>query len=202
MSWQRGEPVVRREIVAAGPWLGWMVNVVVDSPELFATYSPEGSTFHFPEGDWPTPDGLHPWHGYQGWRGNGALMMQRPGDPYAIWHFWDGPERRFAGWYLNFEKPFERTPIGFDTMDLELDIVIAPDGKWEFKDVDLLWQRHDEGRFALLEVRRILELGDDIGGMLDAGGWWWDHSWTEWEPDPGWEVPDLPAGWEQVATLL
>jgi len=179
-----------------------MVNVVVDSPDLFATYSAEGSTFHFPDGDWPTPDGLHPWHGYEGWRGHGALMMQRPGDPYAIWHFWDGPERDFAGWYLNFEKPFERTAIGFDTMDLELDIVIAPDGKWEFKDVDLLWQRHDEGRFTLLEVRRILELGDDIGAMLDAGRSWWDHSWTEWEPDPGWEVPDLLDGWEQVATLL
>lgn len=202
MSWQPGEPVVRREIVAAGPWLGWMVNVVVDTPDLLATYSPEGSTFHFPDGDWPTPDGLHPWHGYGGWRGHGALMLQRPGDPYAIWHFWDGPERKFAGWYLNFEVPFERTAIGFDTMDLELDIVIAPDGSWEFKDVDLLWQRHDEGRFPLLEVRRILELGDAIGGMLDAGEWWWDRSWTEWEPDPSWEIPALPSGWEQVATVL
>ena len=122
-------------------------------------------------------------------------MMQRPGDPYAIWHFWEGPERKFAGWYLNFEAPF-------DTMDLELDILIAPDATWEFKDIDLLWQRHDEGRFTLLEVRRILELGDDIGRMLDAGEWWWDPSWTEWEPDPTWEVPALPDGWEQVATQL
>jgi hypothetical protein len=179
-----------------------MVNVVVDSPELFATYSQEGSEFHFPEGDWPTPDGLHPWHDYGGWRGHGALMMQRPGDPYAIWHFWDGPQRRFAGWYVNFEAPFERTSIGFDTRDLELDIVIDPDGSWEFKDVDLLWQRHDEGRFTLIEVRRILELGDDVGAMIESGGWWWDPSWTQWAPDPGWTVPALPDGWEKVATVL
>jgi len=202
LTWQAGEPVVRREIVAAGPWLGWMVNVVVDTPELFATYSPEGSEFHFPDGDWPTRDGLHPWHGYAGWQGHGALMMQRPGDPYAIWHFWDGSERTFAGWYVNFEAPFERTSIGFDTKDLELDIVIAPDGSWEFKDVELLWQRHDEGRFTLIEVRRILELGEDIGEMIDSGHWWWDRSWTTWAPDPTWSVPELPSGWEEVETLL
>lgn len=202
MRWNRGESIVRRQIVHGRPWLGWVVNVVEDSDSLLATYSPEGSQFHFPDGDWPTPDGLHPWHSFEAWHGNGALMVQRPGDPYAVWHFWDGPERAFRGWYINFEAPFERTAIGFDTQDLELDIWIDPQGNWEFKDIDLLWTRHSEGRFTLIEVRRILELGEDMSVMIDSGDWWWDRSWSEFAPDPDWAIRPMPDGWVDLPTLL
>lgn len=202
MAWQAGEAVVRREIVGGLPWLGWMVNVVVDSPELLATYSPHGSAFHFPSGDWPTSDGRHPWHGNEGWRGNGTLMLQRPGDRYAVWLFWSGPDREFRGWYVNLESPFARTEIGFDTRDLELDLVIAPDRSWTMKDVDLLWQRHEEGRFSIAEVRNILDLGASVGRMIDSGNWWWEDSWVDWRPDPLWKVPEIPEGWHRVESPL
>ena len=202
MSWARGEPIVRRQIVHGRPWLGWMVNVVEDSPEMLVTYSPEGTPFHFPDGDWPTPDGLHPWHGFESWNGPGALMVQRPADPYAVWHFWNQDDGSFRGWYVNFEAPFERTAIGFDTQDLELDIWIRPDGSWEFKDIDLLWERHDQGRFTLIEVRRILELGEHVGAAIESGDWWWDRSWTEFEPDPDWEIGAMPEGWTLLPSPL
>jgi len=202
LTWRPGGAVVRREIVGGAPWLGWMVNVVVDSPNLLATYSPPGSPFHFPPGDWPTPDGCHPWHGYEGWRGGGTLMLQRPGDCYAVWLFWDGPKRDFDGWYINLESPFARTSVGFDTLDLELDIVVRPDRSWSMKDVDLLWQRHDEGRFSLREVRNILNLGDSVGRMLDTGEWWWGDEWMNWAPDPSWEIPTIPQGWDEVRSPM
>lgn len=203
MSWPPGAPVVRRQIVHGRPWLGWVVNVVEDTPEILATYSAEGSPFHFPDGDWPTPDGLHPWrHLYRSWQGNGVLMVQRPGDPYAVWHFWDGPDRAFRCWYINFETPFERTEIGFDTQDHELDIVIEPGGSWEFKDVDMLWQRHDEGRFTRRKVERILELGDEVGRTIDSGDWWWDRSWTRFVPNPTWVQTEIPSTWAAVSTNL
>ncbi len=202
MSWQEGEAIVRRQIVHGRPWLGWMVNVVIDDGDQLVTYSPEGSPFHFPDGDWPTPDGRHPWHSFAGWQGHGALMVQRATDPYAVWHFWDGPDRSFRGWYINFEAPFERTAIGFDTQDLELDIWVSPEGEWQFKDIDLLWRRHDEGRFTLIEVRRILELGDDVAAMLQSGDWWWDRDWTEFSPDPSWTIPDMPWGWADLPSPL
>ena len=202
MSWKPGEAVVRREIVNGEPWLGWLVNVVVDSPELLATFSPSGSPFHFPSGDWPTDDGLHPWHHYDGWQGHGTLMLQRPTDCYAIWLFWDGPDREFQGWYINLESPFVRTEIGFDTLDLELDVVVAADRSWSFKDIDLLRRREQEGRFSSAEVEHILELGESIGRMLDSGNWWWDDAWTSWQPDPTWSIPPIPAGWQEVRSTM
>ena len=37
-------------------------------------------------------------------------------------------------WYANFERPFQRTPIGIDTFDLLLDLVIEPDSSYRWKD--------------------------------------------------------------------
>ena len=69
MRWTRGQAIVRREVLQTGPWMGTIVFVVEDKPDMLVTYLPEGAPFEFPEGDWPTPDGLHPWHGRSAWQG-------------------------------------------------------------------------------------------------------------------------------------
>jgi len=125
-------------------------------------------------------------------------MLQRPWESYAVWHFWDGPERAFAGWYLNLQDPFRRTAVGYDTQDLELDVWMPSHGSWSFKDEELLEVRVREGRFTRDEVASIRTLGDEIGAMLDRGEQWWDESWTTWQPDPVWRGPALPGGWENA----
>lgn len=100
--WSEGEVVVRREVLNDGRvWAEIPVIVVRDTPDLLATYIAEGAPLRFPAGRWPTADGLHPWHGKSTWSGHGTLMLQRPDDMHAIWHFWKGDEREFAGWYIN-----------------------------------------------------------------------------------------------------
>ncbi|WP_251067492.1 DUF402 domain-containing protein [Streptomyces sp. ISL-36] len=39
----------------------------------------------------------------------------------------DGDGRRLRNWYANFERPTVRTPIGFDTYNRTVDLLIAPD---------------------------------------------------------------------------
>jgi uncharacterized protein DUF402 len=113
-----------------------------------------------------------------------------------VWHFWDGPERTFAGWYLNLQRPFRRTPIGYDTQDLELDVWIPAAGQWTFKDEDKLEERQADGRFTEAEVAEIRSIGSGIAGMLDRREHWWDETWTRFEPDPSWPPPSFPAGWD------
>lgn len=194
MRWQRGEPIVRREVWRGKPWMGTVVLVVEDAPDLLVTYLPEGAPFAFPDGDWP--GGRHPWHGRGAWAGHGVLMLHRPGDAYAVWHFWEGASRRFTGWYLNLQDPFRRHCDGFDTMDHELDVWIPAGGVWRFKDAHLLAERVAEGRFTSEEVTSFRRTGDAIGSMLDDGEAWWDEAWTRWAPDRGWEVPALPPRWD------
>ena len=195
MGWEPGEIVVRREIWRETPWLASPVVVVEDAPELLVTFLPEGTRFAFPR----SADGRpHPWAGRSGWTGHGVLMLQRPGEAYAVWYFWDGPERRFSGWYLNLQEPFRRTSIGYDTQDLELDVWIPAGGRWRFKDEEKLDERIRDGRYTEEQVAATRALGAAIGAMLDRGERWWDDGWTSFQPDPAWRAPAFPDGWETV----
>jgi hypothetical protein len=185
--WSPGEIVIRREVVNDGrAWMCAPVIVVVDRADLLATYIAEGTPFEFPDGDWRAPDGVHPWHGRQRWQGQGLLMLQRPGDAYAIWLFWHGPEREFRGWYVNLQEPFRRTAAGYDTQDLELDIWVPLDGPWQWKDDELLDQRVREGRFTAGQAVEIRAVGASVAADLDAGRRWWSDDWASWKPDPAW----------------
>ena len=169
--------------------------MVDDEPGLLATYIPEEAPFVFP----PSADGRpHPWAGRGHWSGHGVLVLRRPGEAYSVWHFWDGPERRFVGWYLNLEEPFRRTAIGYDTQDLELDVWIPTGEPWRFKDEEKLDERVADGRYTAEQVAATRTLGTAIGAMLDRGERWWGERWTSFEPDPGWRAPAFPDGWEEA----
>lgn len=196
MRWRPGDVIVRREVWRGQPWAGLAMTVVRDEPDVLALYLAEGTGFAFPDGDWP--GGGHPWHGRGAWTGHGVLHLQRPGDAYAIFVFWEGLERRFAGWYVNFQDPFRRTAIGVDTFDHELDIWIADDGSWRWKDEDLLEQSVETGRFTREQVTAIRAEGQRFASDLDAGRRWWSDEWKSWKPDPAWPVPELPDAWESA----
>ena len=181
--WSEGEVILRREVRNDGwAWVTMPVVVVRDEPDLLATYIAEGTPFTFP----PGPE-THPWAGRDAWQGHGVLMLQRPGDAYAIWVFWDGPERELAGWYVNFQEPFRRTAQGYDTQDLELDIVVHLDGRWEWKDDELLDVRVAEGRFTPEQAAAARAEGRRVTAQLDAGERWWDDDWADWRPPAGWD---------------
>jgi hypothetical protein len=181
--WSEGEPIVRREVRNDGrPWLEVPVVVVRDEPELLATYIPSGAPFTFPP--YPEP---HPWASRTAWQGNGLLMLQRPGEAYAVFVFWHGAEREFVSWYLNLQEPFRRTSRGFDTQDHELDLLLHADGTVEWKDEELLERRVEEGRFTQPQAEAIRAEGARIEAELAARGHWWDAWWALWEPDPAWE---------------
>ena len=176
--------------------------VVEDVSDQLVTFIPAGAEIGFVEGEWPTPDGRHPWHGKTHWEGHGCLMVQRPGDPYAIWHFWTGPDRDFACWYINLQADFVRTAIGYDTQDFELDFVVSPDGSHAIKDLEVLDDRVAEGRFTGDLVAWIRDLGAQLSEELEAGRHWWDPSWAQWAPPVDWQDVGLPAGWSSTPCPL
>jgi hypothetical protein len=191
--WSEGEVILRRGVLNDGrAWIEVPEIVVRDGDELLATYVPEGTPFRFPEGPWPTPTGLHPWHSKQRWQGHGIVVLQRPGEMHAIWVFWRGEQREFAGWYVNIQEPFRRTALGYDTLDLELDIWLPRDGAWERKDDELLEERVREGRFTPAQVAAARVEASRVIADIDAGHQWWDRAWSEWKPDPAWQIPRFP----------
>lgn len=193
MPWERGDVIVHRELWRGRPWCAIPVVVVEDTADVLVTYLPEEAPLAFP----PSADGRpHPWAGKRRWHGHGMLALRRPGEAYSVMHFWEGPERRFAGWYLNLEEPFRRTPTGYDTQDLELDIWVPAAGPWRVKDEELVEQRVREGRFTVEQAAAIGALGQELVAMLERGERWWDERWASFVPEAAWRAPAFPAGWE------
>lgn len=198
MRWAPGDVVVRREVWQGRPWLANPMYVVEDTDDVLALYVPEGSPFGFGAGtDWPTATGLHPYDGREAWVGEGSLGLHRPGDQYAVWHSWRRPERSFVCWYVNIQAPFRRTPIGIDSLDLELDLLVFPNGNVVVKDEEHVDESAALGRFSVDAAAAIHALGADLAARFGAGERWWDDRWTGWVPDRDLLVPPvLLAGWE------
>jgi Protein of unknown function (DUF402) len=176
--WSEGQVIRHREVLNDGTcWLECPLTVVQDTPGLLVTYLAEGTPFTFP----PSPR-VHPWAGRGAWQGHGMLGLHRPDDAYSVRVFWEGPERRFACWYVNFQEPLRRDAGGYDTQDLELDIVVFPDGRWELKDDELLDVRVDEGRFTQDQARATRADARRFVAELEARGPWWDAAWAGWRP--------------------
>lgn len=195
-TWQPGEVIVRREVWRGKLRMGVPVIVIQDKPELLVTYIPEGAPFGFPERD---PTGRpHSYSSRSGWQGHGVLCLHRPRDAYAVMVFWKGELRDFWGWYVNFQDPFRRTSIGFDTYDREVDLWSEDGRTWHRKDFDLLERRVTRGIYTPAEAAAVLAEAERLEAELIAGKRWWDDSWTRWAPPGDWPQPILPNGWEQV----
>ncbi len=128
------------------------------------------------------------------WR-NHNLRVLLPGRPYSIWLLWT-PAWEFKYYYVNLEAPFARSAVGFDSRDHVLDVCVRADRTWYYKDQDELDTRIEVGLVpaeAAAEVRRDAEhavaLIEDWQPPFSSG---LEH----WRPDPAWEVPVLPAGWQ------
>ena len=74
-----------------------------------------------------------------------------------------------------------RREDGVDIDDLQLDIVIDPDGSWRWKDVEDLAPALASGRMAGDELRPVLEAASVVADLLDRDERWWAR-WDDWTP--------------------
>ena len=140
------------------------------------------------------------------WQGPGILKFIPPDVDHSVWFFRD-QVGRFAGWYVNLEERAVRWDdgdlAGVDTVDQDLDIVVAPDRTWRWKDEDEFTERlalpehywvPDEAAVRA-EGRRVIK-------EIEAAEFPFDGTWTDFTPDPSWPVPHaLPPGWDRPPAL-
>jgi len=179
--------------------LAFPIRVVADRPDLMAVYIPSGAPLSFPD-PWPWGE-QHPWQPRGRFQGHGVLVLHRPGDAYAVWVLWAGPDRRFQEWYVNLQDAFVRRDRGLVTFDHELDLRIFPDGSWQLKDSELLDERVRQGRFSSDDAAAIRACGDAVIAEVEAGRRWWHEAWSTWTPPPDWDLStDDGSGHAQAPT--
>lgn len=132
------------------------------------------------------------------WRTNRLLILLQPEKYYASYYFWQAEKNQFLCYYINFQLPFRRSEIGFDSFDLELDIVIEPTYEWNWKDVED-YQRGIECGILLQEwVQRIDAAKPEVFDKLERRQYPFDGAWLNWMPDPNWSLPTLPENWDKI----
>ena len=117
------------------------------------------------------PFGPHPWSGATTWRGPSVLQLHRAGDWYSVWKLMDGAELR--GWRVNYDEPVVRDANSFDVNDLQLDLLIAPDGTLRWKDVEDLAPALASGRMDRAQLDAVLEAAANVADALERGNRWW-----------------------------
>jgi predicted RNA-binding protein associated with RNAse of E/G family len=198
--WQEGNVVVYREVFRGAIWTARPTLVVRDTPALVALYLPNYTCWKLPAGarmayfdylkagEWKLADAE--------WQYGDTLFLARPGAAHSIHVMWAPGNRSFVGWYVNLQEPLRRTPVGFDFMDHEIDIVVHPDLSWAWKDEDHLDRAATDNRYSAAEIVGIREEGERVTQLITSGASPFSDGWESWQPPPGWTAPELPAGWD------
>ena len=181
---------VWRDVHRGRVWRAQACRIVEESPELVALWMPPGSPAMLPADEHGARLRIprDTWELEQTTTSHDALCLARPGRGHSIYPHWQ--DGGFAYWYVNLEQPLRRTLVGFDTFDEKLDLIIRPDGSYEWKDEDELEHAAALGLLDAAAVRaeavRVLE------------EWPFPTGWEGWRPDPAWPIPQLPEGWGRV----
>lgn len=126
--------------------------------------------------------------------GDGTLLgFQLPEVWFSVLLFFR-PGGELSKWYVNFEQPYRRTPIGVDTWDLTIDLVFYPDGTHRWKDVEEYAQTRRLGIVTDAEHAEVERAKDRAFAMFERREGPFDERWLNWRRDPAWPIPALPAG--------
>jgi hypothetical protein len=206
-----GESCVLRGIVNHQVWLAQSVIVVKDTQDETILLLLPGAQCAFPEGYWRWRQNDYSqgtrWQEAKSdpivlrkfsWHTNRILIFLEPEKYYSCWLFWDQASDQFSCYYINFQLPYRRSHCGFDTLDLDLDIVVDPQYNWKWKDIDEYQEGIQEGGIEDRWVKEIEQSQQEVFDRINSQRYPLDGSWLHWQPDPTWVSPTLSASWQVI----
>ena len=209
--WKPGQTAVLRGIFNDRVWLAQSTLVVKDTLAETALLLPVGAQCAFPEGyfRWRRGDfseGTRWQEALAGawrlkqfdWLTNRFLVLLEPDKYYATFLIWNQASGAFECYYINFQLPYRRSLCGFDTLDLDLDLVVAPDFTWKWKDEDEYREAIRLGGIRPDWACGVEDAQPDVFTRLEHRIYPFDGAWVAWRPDPIWARPILPKGWDRV----
>ncbi|MGH2471870.1 MAG: DUF402 domain-containing protein [Candidatus Limnocylindria bacterium] len=178
----------------------WPWTVVRDNENGTVLYIPAGTVGKRRTGERGGPGDrfIVRWDGGHAditWERTNVIRVYGEGDAHSVWFAFDATTWVPVWRYINIEDPWLRTPIGFDSRDLYLDLYADPDGEeWHWKDEDELDWVVEQGRIGATRVAAIRAEGERAVARVrgDPG---FGLEWRGWRPERRWSVPTLPARW-------
>lgn len=129
------------------------------------------------------------------WHTNRFLIILEPQKFFSTIYIWNHRSGEFVCYYINFQLPFKRTRLGFDTLDLDLDIVIESDYTWHWKDVDDYQRAIARGGIRHEWISGVEHARKEVASRLEARQYPLDGTWLDWNLNSAWSPPQLPQDW-------
>jgi protein associated with RNAse G/E len=200
-KWQPGAQVTLRGVGTLVCW-AYPVILVEDTAGLIALYLPAGVTGRNTDKR-PTPQDLltpekinvveHRWHTTD------VLMLIVPGEAFSTYRMWKTGTKELVCWYINLQEPIRRTSIGFDTMDLMLDVVVSPDlSTWKWKDEDEFTEAERVGFYSHEKAREIRAEGLKAAHLVTSERRSFYKQWEAWQAKPDWKLPQISPFWDKM----
>jgi hypothetical protein len=200
--WSPGDVILYRGIWCINIYWAIQVIIVRDDPDRIIVYWRAGTPVKRPSHrispkemvEDPKPnliDGK--------WTDTDILMFATPGASHSIYAMWESSHSRFKCWYINLQEPLLRTPLGLDTTDYLLDIVVEPERtNWRWKDEDEFDEAIELGIFALEKAKEIRNEGKRVIQEIESNQSPFCDGWENWHPPEDWIVPDFPKEWDTI----
>lgn len=136
------------------------------------------------------PGGSYPLRASR-WRRGGALILQPAGAGHAVWWTFT-EEQEFRGWYVNLESR-RREGTDIHVIDQELDITVAPDRRWAWKDEESFAAKTDHPVYwTRAEAAGIRAEGERVAALAESASYPFDGTWCDFRPPASWTLPALP----------
>jgi hypothetical protein len=130
------------------------------------------------------------------WEHTDVLVVATPRDWYSTWLMWHATTAAFLGYYINFERPWLRTDLGFDTTDLAIDLVVDTQHRRRWKDEDAFARRVDLGLITEHEEVAVHAAMRDVVDRIEARDGVFSGALDDWRPNAAWNAAELPHGWD------
>ncbi|WP_116051080.1 DUF402 domain-containing protein [Amycolatopsis palatopharyngis] len=124
------------------------------------------------------------------WRDTSTLRLVSERNWSSVWWVFE-PDGTFRDWYVNLEVPLGRTADGTERIDGVLDLVVAPNRTWRWKDEDEAAAAVRAGRITAKQLTALRAEGERLAALAEAGEFPFDGTWTDFRPDPAWPPPAL-----------
>ncbi|HWD60968.1 MAG TPA: DUF402 domain-containing protein [Humibacter sp.] len=214
--WARGDVVVHRNVIEADPGhherhagYAHTARVITDKDDLVVVYQPPKTPHRERNGERGGPRGRNMarggWdgtHSEREWEGDGVVFVHRRPRPWSVWRWVDGAGRWSSHFYVNFERPWTRTRLGFDTEDWVLDLVVTGDDRAvTVKDADELEWCVAAGTISNEQAELTRRAAEEMTVVAAENGWPFSADWSLWLPDARWQAAPLPDDWAELETL-
>lgn len=143
MSYRAGETVVIRDVHDGAIFGAWPLYVLEDGASGLITVQVPGAVGKVVKG-YPSDRSLflseiasgRPTLVDKAWSSVSRVGVITPATWWCTWLMWDATSGDFLRYYVDLLRPVVRRGHLLDTLDLGLDVVVAPDGTWSWKDLD------------------------------------------------------------------